>query len=89
MFYFYGADGAPVYGLPSHVTVAERNPDGTTKRWESDFGVSDGIIMQVEFAQADGDELDFALALLGLAHMNGKRVRTFVGDQARTIAANI
>jgi len=89
MFYFTKENGDPVYGLPSHVTVDERDPDGNAKRWSSNYNVSERYVMEVYFAQADGDELDLALALLNLPHVGGKRVRTFVGDQARTIAANI
>lgn len=89
MFYFTKANGDSVYGLPSHVMVVKRDSDGNTTEWDSNCGASERHIMEVEFVQADGDELDFALALLGLPYVGGKRVRTFVGDQARTIAANL
>lgn len=42
--------------------------------------------MHVDSIQVDGDELDEAYAILN--HKVNRRVFTFVGDQAKTIAAN-
>jgi uroporphyrinogen-III synthase len=42
---------------------------------------------KVDYVQADGDELELAIALSGRPH-NGKKVMWFFGDDARHIVAN-
>ena len=56
-------------------------------RYTSDVCVPVVACGKIQYAQADGDELEHACEILGRP-MPKARVFTFVGDDARTIAIN-